>query len=118
MQIIHPHHPLDDDRSSGPLLYSAYRRTEQREAELTKGREFDKPAIYEIRVKGMIDAASASYWFEGFVTTPLPNGESLLSGQVADQSALLGLLAKIRNLGLPLLSVKRMGYGEVSKGDS
>jgi len=81
-------------------------------------REFDKPVIYEIRVKGVIDAAWASYWFEDFVTTPLPDGESLLTGQVADQSALLGLLAQISNLGLPLLSVRRMGLGEVSKEDT
>ena len=74
---------------------------------MANGREFDKPATYEVRVKGVMDAAWASYWFEGFVITPLPNGESLLTGQVADQSALLGLLAQIRDLGLPILSIRR-----------
>jgi hypothetical protein len=82
-------------------------RARQREGGLAGGREFDKPATYEVRVKGVVDAAWASYWFEGFRVTHLPHSESLLTGQVADQSALLGLLAQIRDLGLSILSVRR-----------
>jgi hypothetical protein len=84
---------------------------------LAGGREFDKPAIYEVCVKGAVDAAWASYWFEGFAVVRLPNDESLLMGQVADQSALLGLLARMRDLGLPLLSVRRVGHGEMPEED-
>jgi len=85
---------------------------------LVSGREFDRPAIYEVRVKGTVDAAWASYWFEGFVITHLPHGESLLTGQVADQSALLGLLAQMRDLGLPTLSVRRTGHRETTEEDA
>ena len=81
------------------------------------GRQFDKPAIYEVRVKGIVDAAWAGYWFEGFVVTPLPNEESLLTGPVTDQSALLGLLARMRDLGLPLLSVRWTGHGQIVEED-
>lgn len=79
------------------------------------GRAFDKPAVYELRVKGAIDATWASYWFEGFRITSLSHGESLLMGQVADQSALLGLLARIHDLGLPLLSLRRIGHTEITE---
>jgi hypothetical protein len=74
---------------------------------LTDGREFDKQAIYQIRVKGNLDR-KWSGWFDDFTVTPQANGETLMTGPVADQSALHGLLAKIRDLGLPLLSVKRL----------
>jgi hypothetical protein len=75
---------------------------------LAGGRAFDEPATYEVHVKGVVDAARASYWFEGFAVRRLPHGESVLTGQVADQSALLGLLARMRDLGLPILSVRRV----------
>jgi hypothetical protein len=78
---------------------------------------FDKPAIYEVRGRGTVDAGWASYWLEGFVVTHLPTGESLLTGHVADQSALLGLLAQMRDLGLPLLSVRRTDHGHMPEED-
>jgi hypothetical protein len=84
---------------------------------LSRRRTFDGPAVYSVRVKGVVDAAWASYWFEGFHVTPLPNDETLLTGQVADQSALLGLLSRIQGLGLPLLSVKQMGHEDVLEED-
>jgi hypothetical protein len=79
---------------------------------LAGGRECDQAAIYEVRIRGVIDAAWAGYWFEGFAVTPLPDEESLLRGEVVDQSALLGLLARIHDLGLPLLSVRRVARRE------
>jgi hypothetical protein len=85
---------------------------------LASKRELDRPAIYELRVKGSIEAEWASYWFEGMTVTALPKGESMLIGPVADLSALLGLLARVRDLGLPLLSVTRKGYGDVSEEKS
>jgi len=74
---------------------------------MTDGREFDKQAIYQIRVKGNLDR-KWSDWFDGLTITPQADDETLLTGPVADQSALHGLLGKIRDLGLPLLSVKRV----------
>ena len=58
----------------------------------------------EIRVKGQIDQ-DWSDWFEGLTVTHTDQGETILVGEVVDQSALYGLLAKLRDLGLPLVSV-------------
>jgi hypothetical protein len=74
---------------------------------LTDGREFDEQAIYQIRVKGNLDQ-TWSDWFDGFTIIPQTGAATLLTGPVADQAALHGLLGKIRDLGLPLLSVKRV----------
>ncbi len=71
------------------------------------GREFDKPAVYQIRVKGNLEN-KWSEWFDGFSITPQTNAETVLIGVVADQAALHGLLAKVRDLGLPLIEVKRL----------
>ena len=64
----------------------------------------NKPGRYEIRVKGHLDSRWTD-WFEGLTITLEDNGNTLLSGQVVDQSALHGLLRKVRDLGMPLLSV-------------
>ena len=64
--------------------------------------------LYEIRVKGNLDLRWSD-WFDGFSITPVGDGETLLIGSVADQAALHGVLHKIRDLGLPLLTVQRLG---------
>jgi len=60
--------------------------------------------LYEIRIRGHLDARWAA-WFEGLTVTRGEKGETLLSGPVADQAALHGLLRKVRDLGMPLISV-------------
>jgi hypothetical protein len=60
--------------------------------------------IYQIRVRGHLSDAWAE-WFDGLAIENLPNGESLLSGPVADKAALHGLLTKVRDLNLTLLAV-------------
>ena len=60
--------------------------------------------IYQIRLKGHLDPRHEE-WFAGFTMTLRPNGETILIGNVADQAALYGLLIRIRDLGIPLLSV-------------
>ena len=60
---------------------------------------------YKIRVKGHLDARWSA-WFEGLSVTNLPGGEAELEGPLADQAALHGVLLKVRDLGLPLLSVR------------
>lgn len=72
---------------------------------------YHEPGHYEIRIKGHLDNRWAE-WFEGFTITLEDNGETLLSGEVIDQSALHGLLKKVRDLGLPLLSVNRIESGQ------
>jgi len=60
--------------------------------------------VYQIKVKGRLDN-SRSEWFEGWTITPDEDGNTILTGRVADQSALHGVLIKIRNLNLPIVSV-------------
>ncbi len=64
--------------------------------------------VYEIRVQGRL-GLEWSEWFEGLTINQQPNGDSILAGPVPDQAALHGILIKIRDLGLPLLSVRRVG---------
>ena len=64
--------------------------------------------VYHIRVEGNLDDKWAD-WFDGFVMAPRGNGETLLTGAVADQAALQGVLGKIHSLGLPLLLVAQTG---------
>ena len=65
---------------------------------------------YEIRVRGHLDD-SWSEWFEGLRLTREANGETVLSGPIVDEAALHGVLAKVRDLGLPLLAVNRVEPG-------
>jgi hypothetical protein len=74
---------------------------------VTNGREYDTRAVYQIRVKGTLDP-KWSDWFDGFTIAPQIGGETLLTGPVVDQGALHGILCRIADLGLPLLSVKRV----------
>ncbi len=64
-------------------------------------------AVYEIRVKARLTEAMAN-WFENLTVTAEENGETLLRGVMQDQAALHGVLAKIRDLGLPLVKVERL----------
>jgi hypothetical protein len=68
----------------------------------------DEEALYQIRVRGLLDD-SWSEWLDGLAIEPGSHGETLLTGYVRDQAALHGLLSKIRDLGLLLVSVKRVG---------
>lgn len=69
--------------------------------------------VYQIRVKGHLDD-DWSDWFDGLTIANQPNGETVLSGLIADQAALQGLLNHIFNLGLPLLLVRLIDPDEHS----
>ena len=71
---------------------------------------------YEIRLRGHLEDRWVK-WFDGLTITLEEGGDTLLSGPVADQAALHGLLKKVRDLGLPLLSVNCVepDAGEVRK---
>jgi hypothetical protein len=69
-----------------------------------------QPMVYQIRIKGHL-GGEWSDWFEGLTITLDDNGETLLTGPVVDQAALHGLLRKVRDLGMPLLSVNRVKLG-------
>ena len=80
----------------------------------------DKPPsniqFYEIRLKGHLDAQWAT-WFDGLNITLEEDGTTLLSGPVADQAALHGLLKKVRDLGMPLVSVVPVQSNRSEKGE-
>jgi hypothetical protein len=65
------------------------------------------PTLYRLRVKGHLRPEWAE-WFDGMTITQETNGETTLSGLVADQAALHGLLVKVRDLGLMLLIVQKL----------
>jgi hypothetical protein len=65
------------------------------------------PERYEIRLRGHLDSRWAA-WFDGLSLTNSSDGTTVIGGQVADQAALYGLLQKVRDLGLPLVSVTQV----------
>ena len=73
---------------------------------MTNGRNYDQPTSYLIRIQGTIDS-TWSDWFGGFTITP-QNGETILEGEVNHQAALHGILAKINELGLVILSIEKI----------
>ena len=64
----------------------------------------DQPSVFRIRIRGHLDRQWTD-WFDGMVITHEEDGDTLLTGRVADQSALHGLLKKVRDLGMTLVSV-------------
>lgn len=82
---------------------------------MSDAQPFDSPAFYRLRVKAHLDD-QWSDWFEGLTITREPNGETLLCGMVTDQAALHGLLKKVRDLGLGLISVSRVECDRVQGG--
>ena len=69
--------------------------------------EPNRPMVYQIRIKGHLGREWTD-WFEGLTITLEDDGETLLTGAVIDQAALHGLLRKVRDLGMPLVSVNRV----------
>jgi hypothetical protein len=75
-----------------------------------------QPMVYQIRLKGHLGLLSAAS-FEGLALTLDANGDTLLTGPVADQAALYGLLRKVRDLGVLLLSVTHLEAGQTNASD-
>jgi len=75
-----------------------------------------EPGLYEIRIKGHL-ADRWNDWFGGLTITLEESGDTLLTGPVVDQAALHGLLKKVRDLGMPLLSVNRVEPGQADAAD-
>lgn len=78
--------------------------------------EQGEPLVYQIKIKGHLDMQWED-WFEGLTITPLSNNETLIAGSIADQAALHGILKKIRDLGLPLISVQPLGSNHPGQPD-
>jgi hypothetical protein len=66
-----------------------------------------QPMVYQIKIKGHL-GRQWTVWFEGLTITLEEDGNTLLTGPVVDQAALHGLLKKVRDLGMPLLSINRV----------
>ncbi len=78
--------------------------------ELGPGTDPNAPMIYQIRLKGHLGPEWRD-WFEGLTITLEDNGDTILTGPVIDQAALHGLLKKVRDLGMPLVSVRPVEPG-------
>ena len=70
-----------------------------------------QPMIYQIRIECHLDDQWAG-WFGDLTITLEENGDTLLTGPVVDQAALFGLLKKVRDLGMPLISLNRVEPGK------
>lgn len=75
------------------------------------------PVLYQIRIRGQLGPQWTD-WFEGLTITLEEDGDTLLTGPVIDQAALHGLLRKVRDLGLPLVSVSPIGRGQADQSEA
>jgi hypothetical protein len=75
-----------------------------------------RSTIYQIRIKGHLGSQWAD-WFDGLTITLEEDGDTLLTGPVVDQAALHGLLKKVRDLGMPLVSVSPLEHGQTDVSD-
>jgi hypothetical protein len=81
-----------------------HKRRKEMSNELNPKTDPSQPVVYQIRIKGHLGREWTD-WFEGLTVTLEDDGTTLLTGLVIDQAALHGLLKKVRDLGMPLLSV-------------
>jgi hypothetical protein len=79
--------------------------------------DLDEPKVFQIRIQGHLSQQWQD-WFEGLTITLEEDGNTFLSGHVVDQSALHGILKKIRNLGMPLLSVNSIDSNQATGTDA
>jgi hypothetical protein len=80
-------------------------------------REPGEPLVYQVRVRGHLRREWTD-WFGGLTVTPEDDGNTLLTGAVIDQAALHGLLKKVRDLGMTLVSVNSVGSGRAEGADT
>jgi hypothetical protein len=77
----------------------------------------ESPAYYELRVNGVLDSRWSA-WFDGLRVTSDESGQTVIAGPVVDQAALHGLLTKVRDLGLPLISVRQIDPNQPRRASS
>ncbi len=84
--------------------------------ELDQNPDKSQPMVYQIKIKGHLGRQWTD-WFGGLTITLEDNGDTLLTGPVVDQAALFGLLKKVRDLGMPLLSVVCVKPGQAEASE-
>ena len=99
-------------------LYNRYNaRYREMSNQLNPTTDASPPTVYQIRLKSHLGSHWTA-WFDGLTITLEDNGDTRLTGLVVDQAALHGLLRKVRNLGLPLVSVIPVGLEKTDRSDS
>src|SRR5437762_13627046 len=97
-------------------VLTGYNRGRLMSNEINSESEKAQPLVYQIRIKGYLGREWTD-WFGGLTLTLEDNGETLLTGLVLDQAALYGVLRKVRDVGMPLLSVIRVTPGQAEASD-
>ena len=95
---------------------TGHKRYQVMSNELEPKTNSDQPVVYQIRIKGYLGRQWTD-WFEGLTITLEEDGNTLLTGPVIDQAALHGLLKKVRDLGMPLVSVSPVESGQADTPD-
>jgi hypothetical protein len=95
---------------------NGYKRYKEMSNKIDPKTDPNQPIVYQIRIKGHLDREWTD-WFEGLTITLEEDGDTLLTGLVVDQAALHGLLKKVRDLGLPLVSVSPIEPGQADALD-
>src|SRR6266566_2515046 len=98
-------------------VLTGHKRDRGMSNELNSESDPGQPLVYQIRIKGHLGREWTD-WFGGLTITLEDNGETLLTGPVVDQAALYGLLKKVRDVGMPLVSVNRGKPGQADVSDS
>jgi hypothetical protein len=97
-------------------LITGFKRRRELSNKINLKTDPSQPTRYQIRVKGQLDSQWID-WFEGLTITLEDDGDTLLTGPVVDQAALHGFLKKVRDLGMPLISVSPVKPGPVDVSD-
>jgi hypothetical protein len=97
-------------------VLTGYKRDKVMSNEINSESDPGQPMVYQIRIKGYLGRQWTD-WFGGLTITLEDNGDTLLTGPVIDQAALHGLLKKVRDLAMPLLSVNRVTPGQADVSD-
>jgi hypothetical protein len=103
-------------KANGTGVFGWSQKVQVMSNKLNQKTDSSLPVIYQIRLKGHLGSQWTD-WFDGLTVTLEEDGDTLLTGPVVDQSALHGLLKKVRDLGLPLVSVRPLEPGQADQSD-